>query len=100
MVDENRLHDSMLLDALLRLGRDDSYPVPRRLDEIAREYAGLTISKEDPYRMRYGEIIGTDWNTVEKGFFTYGIKDPIVTRLAYQEIRRQAQKGNRRIRPQ
>jgi hypothetical protein len=86
-----RLHDSMLLDMLVRLARDDSYPDPRRLDEIGRDYAGLEITKDDPYRMRYGEIIGRDWDTVDPNFFDYAIKDAIVTKAAYGEIRRQAE---------
>lgn len=86
----NRLHDSMLLDALLRLAKDDSYPDPRDLAVVAREYAGLTISKDDPYRMRYGEIIGKDWERVEEGFFDYAIKDALATRPTYLAIRKQA----------
>jgi hypothetical protein len=86
----NRLHDSMLLDMLVRLARDDTYPNPRDLGVVAREYAGLEVRKEDPYRTRYGEIIGQDWGTVEEGFFEYGIKDAIATRPAYLAIRKQA----------
>src|SRR5262245_20420849 len=67
----NRLHDSMLLDMLVRLARDDSYPDPRNLAVVAGAYAGLSISKDDPYRVRYGEIIGKAWGTVEQGFFEY-----------------------------
>jgi hypothetical protein len=83
-------HDSMLLDMLVRLARDDTYPHPRDLGVVAREYAGLEVRKEDPYRTRYGEIIGQDWGTVEEGFFVYGIKDAIATRPAYLAIRKQA----------
>jgi hypothetical protein len=90
LAERNRLHDSMLLDMLVRLARDDSYPDPRDLAAVARDYAGLQISKDDPYRKRYGEIIGKDWDDVEEGFFTYGVKDAVVTRPAYLAIRRQA----------
>jgi DNA polymerase I-like protein with 3'-5' exonuclease and polymerase domains len=90
VADKNRLHDSMLLDMLVRLARDDSYPNPRDLAVVAKHYAGLEVAKDDPYRKRYGEIIGKDWTTVGEGFFEYGIKDAIVTRLAYQVIRKQA----------
>jgi hypothetical protein len=86
----NRLHDSMLLDMLVRLARDDSYPDPRDLATVGRHYADLEISKEDPFRMRYGEIIGADWSQVEDGFFDYAAKDAIVTHLAYRAIREQA----------
>src|SRR5262249_27639663 len=50
----------------------------------------LAISKDDPYRRRYGEIIGQDWGKVEKGFFDYAIKDVIVLRPTYRAIRKQA----------
>jgi DNA polymerase I-like protein with 3'-5' exonuclease and polymerase domains len=91
VVVDNRLHDSMLLDMLVRLARNDSFPEQRNLAVIAREYAHLEISKDDPYRMRYGEIIGEDWGEVEAGFFSYAIKDAIVTRLAYARLRTEAQ---------
>jgi hypothetical protein len=86
----NHLHDPMLLDMLVRLARDDTYPEPHDLAVVARAYAGLEVSKVDPFRMRYGEIIGKDWAAVEQGFFDYGIKDAIVTRPAYLAMRKQA----------
>jgi hypothetical protein len=90
IVRTNRLHNSMLLDMLLRLARDDSYPDPRDLAVLGRQYTKLEISKDDPYRMRYGEIIGQDWNAVDPGFFDYAVKDAIVTRTIYPIIRKQA----------
>jgi DNA polymerase I-like protein with 3'-5' exonuclease and polymerase domains len=90
MADENRLHDSMLLDALVRLARNDTYPELRNLAEVSREYAHLVISKDDPYRMRYAEIIARDWRTVDIGFFEYAVKDAIATRLAYRALRQEA----------
>src|SRR5262249_43496299 len=74
---------------LLRLARDDTFPAPRDLAVVAREYAGLSITKEDPYRLRYGEILGKEWKEVEEGFFAYAIRDAIVTRPAYLAIRQQ-----------
>jgi hypothetical protein len=88
---KNRLHDSMLLDMLVRLARDDTYPDPRDLAVVAKSYAGLEIAKDDPYRMRYREIIGKDWYKVEQGFFDYGIRDAIATKVSYLAIRKQAQ---------
>jgi hypothetical protein len=90
IAEKNRLHDSMLLDMLVRLARDDTYPDMRDLAVVARQYAGLEVSKNDPYRMRYGEIIGMDWAVVEEGFFQYGVKDSIVTKPTYLAIRKQA----------
>jgi hypothetical protein len=65
---DNRLHDSMLLDMLVRLARDDTFPDRRDLAAVARRYAGLEVSKDDLHRSRYGEIIGRDWDKVEDGF--------------------------------
>jgi hypothetical protein len=92
MVEEDRAHDTMLLDELIRLGMTDAYPRPRNLAEIAIEYASLAIDKNDPYRRRYGEIVGKDWAEVERGFFEYAIKDPIVTLKAYTVMRPKAVK--------
>jgi 3'-5' exonuclease len=90
IADKNRLHDSMLLDMLVRLAANDSYSEPRDLAAVARHYAGLEIAKNDPYRTRYGEIIGKDWATVDAGFFTYAVKDAIATRPTYLAIRKKA----------
>jgi hypothetical protein len=84
--DENRMSDTILLDQLLELARRDAEPRPRDLAVVGKRYAGLEIDKNDPYRMRYGEIIGRDWADVEEGFFTYAIKDPIVTLQAYRRM--------------
>jgi hypothetical protein len=86
----NRLHDLMLLDMLFRLAQDDTYPRPRNLEVVAREYAGLEVDKEDPYRKRYGEVLGKDWSEVEPGFFEYAIRDAIVTLPAYLAVRQKA----------
>jgi hypothetical protein len=86
IVEENRMHDTMLLDELIRLGKSDEYPRHRNLAEVAREYADLEVDKNNPYRLKYGEIIGQDWTTVERGFFEYAIKDPIVTLAAFEAM--------------
>ncbi len=91
LVMSRRLHDTMLLDILLRLAEDnnennDAPTVPRNLAEVVLCYTGLEVSKEDPYRLRFGEIIGRDWNQVDPRFFEYAIKDPITTLLAYREM--------------
>jgi len=92
IADGGRMHDAMILDMLVRLARHDAYPRPRDLGVIGREYAGLEVSKEDPYRLRYGEIVGKDWSSVEEGFFSYAVKDAIVTWHAHAELRRLAER--------
>jgi hypothetical protein len=90
IAEEDRMHDTMLLDELIRLARTDAYPRARDLRVIALKYAGLEIDKDDPFRLRYGEIIGRDWATVERGFFDYAVKDPIATLAAYRPMRAEA----------
>jgi len=93
---EHRLHDTLLLDQLIRLGqgvgtavysKDDSSLSRRDLGAIARDYVGVDVDKSDPYRMRYGELLGvpaSDWASCEQGFFDYAIVDAVVTYLVYK----------------
>jgi len=78
-----RLVCTMLLDCLIRLGRIDAEPINRDLGTVAAEYCpGVQLDKSDPYRLRYGELIGlavTAWPDVEQGFWTYAACDPIAT---------------------
>jgi hypothetical protein len=84
--DQGRMSDTMLLDQLIELARRDADPRPRDLATVGKAYARLEIRKDDPYRTRYGEIIGKDWSDVEEGYFAYAIKDPIVTFHAYRKM--------------
>lgn len=88
--DENRLHDYMLLDMLYRLAVNDTFPVMRNLGETSKFYAKLEINKEDPYRMRYGEIIGKPFDEIERGFLDYAIKDTIATWLGFINLYKRA----------
>jgi hypothetical protein len=84
--DGDRMSDTMLLDQLIELARRDADPRPRDLAALGRQYARMEITKDDPYRLRYGEVIGRDWDDLEEGFFSYAIKDPIVTFHAYRRM--------------
>jgi DNA adenine methylase len=88
--DEGRLHDTMLLDALVRLARNDDYPKPRDLGTVAREWAGLDVNKDDPFRLRYAELIGADWSAVDEGFFSYAVLDAIATHAVHARLREEA----------
>jgi hypothetical protein len=88
MADSNQLHDTMMLDELVRLAVDGTTPIPRNLAQVALAWAGIAdLNKEDPFRTRYGEIIDKPWSSVESGFFEYAAKDPIATILAYRELK-------------
>jgi DNA polymerase I-like protein with 3'-5' exonuclease and polymerase domains len=85
-----RMHDSMLLDVVIRMAQGEragnDWIRMRDLATVAADYTSLRVTKDDPYRERYAEIIGADWADVEDGFFEYAIKDPIVTLRAYQSM--------------
>lgn len=84
--DNNKLHDYMLLDMLYRLAVNDNFPVMRNLGETSKFYANMVIDKEDPYRMRYEEILNKDLMSVPIGFLEYAIKDTIVTWIGFRQL--------------
>jgi DNA polymerase I-like protein with 3'-5' exonuclease and polymerase domains len=92
------LHDTMLLDALVRLAEgkgetgDEKEKLPmRNLGEVARDYGGVRVSKEDPYRMKYSEIIGKRFSEVtDKGFWEYAARDAYATARAWPPLYRKA----------
>ncbi|MCZ7645672.1 MAG: DNA polymerase [Planctomycetota bacterium] len=84
------MHDAMLLDMLVGLART-GLAVPRDLAKVAADWSDIKdLDKADPYRLRYGEIIGKDWHEIEGGFFAYAIKDAIATFRADQAMRASA----------
>lgn len=88
-----RLHDTMLLDMLVRLALDSSNSEelpPRDLGEVSGEHLGIALDKENPYRKRFGELIGADWANVEPGFFKYAAPDAVATVRVYTKLRRRA----------
>lgn len=89
-----RTRDLMALDFLVRLaGGSEAGAFSRRgLDDSASDFLGITVDKSDTFRMRYGELIGRDFGdtTIEEGFWSYAIKDVIVTHLLGQDLYRRA----------
>src|SRR6056297_281378 len=86
VADHGRLHDTMVLDSLIRLGRNDTYPSPRDLGTLAKLYLNVEIDKNDPYRRRYAELIDCPWDQADPGVFTYAIKDAIVTWQLFRKL--------------
>jgi len=87
---DGRFHDTMLLDMLVRLafGRQKAPDVVARdLGKLAAEYAGMTLDKNDPYRLRFGELIDADWDKADPGFFAYAVPDAIATARSYIRLR-------------
>jgi hypothetical protein len=100
---QGRLFDTQLLDMLLQLATgqfrknpskgDDEKVYPGNLAEVAADYTTVRIDKEDPYRLRFGELIGVpkdEWGSVDRGFFDYATCDAIATRRLYPALAEEA----------
>ena len=81
-VDEDRFTDTMLLDQLCRIAAGSRHHAPRNLADVAKQYCGIAIDKQDPYRTRFGETIGRPWESFPVGMWYYAAKDPIVTSVS------------------
>jgi hypothetical protein len=101
-----RLRDTQVLDMLIQLatGRfrktgdagkgkrkdDDTKKVyPASLAELATDYTIYRVNKKDPYRTRFGELVGlseAQWAGVEPGFFEYAVRDAAVTHRLYPAL--------------
>jgi hypothetical protein len=101
--DQGRVFDTQILDLLLQLATGkfrkapaksqnkdgDTKVYPGNLADVAADYTMLRINKEDPYRQRFGELVGLPfaaWADVEPGFFTYAVRDAVATRQLYPAL--------------
>ena len=90
IADEGRMHDTMILDQLVAVADSDAYPRKRNLGLVAKQWAGMVIDKNDPYRLRYAELLHQDWSTADRGFFTYAARDAEATIRSWQTLRKKA----------
>jgi hypothetical protein len=98
--DQGRLLDTQILDMLLQLAtskfrhapwtkRGEAKVYPGNLADVAADYTALRLSKDDPYRLRFGELLGLgveELPPVEAGFFTYAVADAVATRQLYPAL--------------
>lgn len=93
--DSGRLHDSMLLDMLVQIatgiyrGPGQEILVPANLGILTAEYLEQTIDKNDPYRMRFGELIGLSDEEIlngDQGFLEYAAADVEVLYQLYPQL--------------
>lgn len=105
LVESNRLHDTMLLDMLIRLakglgeskvGSDEGKLFPQGLGKLCTQYArelqlSFDVDKESPYRLRFSELLKIeDWSKVDPGFFEYAAADPYATVKIYNLLKDEA----------
>lgn len=92
--DNNRLHDTMILDQLLQLASGKYRVVGKggleqrlwqtNLGVLADEWGVGEVDKGDEYRLRFGELKGLSQEQIEQhpeaaGFFCYALKDVLAT---------------------
>jgi hypothetical protein len=78
-VTAGRFHDTMILDALIRLATNGTCH-NRDLGKVSAEYLGSTLDKDSPYRKRFGEFLGMSSEEMETsrewmGFSAYATSD-------------------------
>jgi DNA polymerase I-like protein with 3'-5' exonuclease and polymerase domains len=106
--DNNLLADSMILDMLLQLGTgkyrkfgaiaragDKARMYPTTLGVLSEEWKCGELDKTDPYRLRFGELIGLSKQQIDEhpeaaNFFAYALKDVIATWRIYKLQRQKA----------
>jgi DNA polymerase I-like protein with 3'-5' exonuclease and polymerase domains len=86
--DQQRLHCTMLLAGLVGIATTDD-DRQHSLAELSKQILNIELEK-DTYRLRYGELIETSWNDVDRGFFQYAATDAAVTYHIYCWLTKQA----------
>jgi hypothetical protein len=96
-VDADHWADTFILELLLRLARDEFKYGGVDLGRLVDRYTDLPqLAKDDPYRIRYGELLGMAEDQMEAhpewadGFLAYALKDPVATREVYAAQRAEA----------
>ncbi|MFW6118696.1 MAG: DNA polymerase [Planctomycetota bacterium] len=90
-IEEGRLHDTMILDQLIRLAEEGEKPYARSLEDLLDEYgqSGM-VDKNSPYRTRFGAIMGKKLDDVDTRFLEYAISDVIVLVPLYRLLWKKA----------
>jgi DNA polymerase I-like protein with 3'-5' exonuclease and polymerase domains len=87
-VDQQRVHDTMLLAALATLAQSDDDRMLSLADAVQR-WCGFGLVK-DEYRLRFGETIGKDWAAIEPSFLRYAACDAIATWQLFNKLTHEA----------
>jgi len=94
IADQGRLHDTMILERLIALAETDEHPGSyQSLDKLAQQ-VGIRLDKQDPYRLRYAELIGLPsevWSCFDPGWFEYAAADAIATWHVWQQLQKEAE---------
>jgi hypothetical protein len=83
-----RVHDTMLLAALVTLAQSDDDRM-LTLDDACQQWLGYGLAK-DEYRLRFAETLGKRWHDLESGFLRYAVCDAIATWQLYSRLTKEA----------
>jgi hypothetical protein len=84
LADQGRFLCLRMLHRLIRLATTGEPEWEGTLADVAKEYAGFELDKSDPYRLRFGELIGLsraeiDQHAEAQAFKEYALADVIAT---------------------
>lgn len=65
------------------------------LGAVAARRGGVALDKHDPWRKRYGEVIGLEVSQLPREAFDYAIRDPYATWIAFRA--QQAERARHRL---
>lgn len=93
MAEQNQMDDAMLLDFLVRLADPSKVATDgmRNLGQVAKAF-GLEADKKNPYRLRFHELLGTNYLEADRGFYDYATEDTYVTWHVYYHLKMAAGK--------
>jgi hypothetical protein len=98
---ENRVTDTMWRQKLADIGRGCYrgfsrngawIPLQYDLGSVGRRH-GVPVDKDDPWRMRYGELYDTPVQDWPREALDYALKDPVATLAAYEGQRTRYEPG-------
>jgi hypothetical protein len=98
LADNLQLHCTLTLAQLVDIAeRDDLRSNSYSLAALGERYLGLRLDKNDPYRCRFGELVGHDWDQpVDLRFLEYALPDAIICYRLWQALRNRCQELARR----
>lgn len=98
-LDEGRIHDTAVLEQLLKLSQGH-YDMPRRdlnwgapemtrprLKDLAYAYAGLELDKGDDIRLPFGQFKGLPLDALPERHKAYALQDAVATLAVFQHLR-------------
>ena len=93
LAEAGRLTDVLLRQRLLDIAAPKRHRLMRyNLDTVSQRMTGIRVPKDDPWRLRYGELVGLPVSEYPEAAVSYAIGDAEATRRTW-EAQEEARKG-------